>query len=71
MENNDLPDFDAEDLLAAMAEELRKDEASGPDQAGADVAPDGDHQETGCADEDWKAHSSQGLADDPLSEITG
>lgn len=26
MEDNDLPDFDADDLLAAMAEELRKEE---------------------------------------------
>ena len=31
MEENDLPDFDADDLLAAMAEQLRKDEIARAD----------------------------------------
>ncbi|WP_428409474.1 hypothetical protein [Hyphococcus sp.] len=36
MEDNDLPDFDADDLIEAMAEELRKDESAGVSRAPED-----------------------------------
>ncbi|GJL92463.1 hypothetical protein [Hyphococcus sp.] len=37
MENNDLPDFDADDLIEAMAEECRKGELAG--ERGHDCDP--------------------------------
>lgn len=66
MEDNDLPDFDAEDLLAAMdeerrAEERRKDEAA---VNGDEAAPASKQKDDGA---DGVTDSQTG---DPLMEIT-
>ncbi|MAW79012.1 MAG: hypothetical protein CMI63_02150 [Parvularcula sp.] len=42
MEDNDLPDFDADDLLEAMAEVLRKEELEKLNLSSAEAAPEED-----------------------------
>ncbi len=51
MEDNDLPDFDADDLLAAMEEELRKDQVARQHCQGDEGGPVERHEDASAAGE--------------------
>ncbi len=69
MEDNDLPDFDADDLLAAMAEELRKDEVAREAARHEKSAPEESQAHPGAASEEGVNEVADDGVNDPLSEI--
>ena len=71
MEENDLPDFDADDLLAAMAEELQKDEAALMSQPSDKTAPEEDSPACCVPDQLRSDDVLDSGINDPLQEIEG
>ncbi|WP_375203191.1 hypothetical protein [Hyphococcus sp.] len=68
MEDNDLPDFDAEDLLAAMAEERRKDENVALKGDSSDPASQNHREELAAAEESGVGNVLDDVMEDRAAE---